>query len=361
MCYYKPNKPPCLCNTHYLAYPCHRAQFLPSQNPQNPSPYVKVCGLITVLPEIRPRACFHCEALFAKFVRENRKTQKSAGLVMSKRNSSPISSTKSPANGQTQTQQQQQQQRRRRQRQQSQAQQQQSKTNQEKGVASIIQEQKQANKDQRNDRQTENTERCERQRMHQDTDIDNNCCKEQWPVRESQPSPSVPTVSAANCQDNPQHGSNNVRSESPVRDEVQTALQEQQQPQPQPQPSNPSVSEHCQSMPSDSIPPNLQPRLPSSLSVNASGVKPDGVTDPEANLCLTSSAATMEPHNPLHGNEPNWILTDTSDAAADPRVLQFPLFSEDPNLQFETLEDYIGVPRVDSTDSQLRNSIDHKR
>ncbi|KAL1978429.1 hypothetical protein VTN31DRAFT_1288 [Thermomyces dupontii] len=369
MCYYKPNRPPCLCNTHYLAYPCHRAQFLPSQNPRNPSPFVKVCGLITVLPEIRPRACFQCEALFAEFVRQKRKNQDSVGAILNQGNSSTTTAARSSATKQTETKQQvegesssaddvlrkrtqQQQQQRRprqsRQRPQSQAQKPRSRMGQE---TEYTPEKKQASHDPaRSDGQTKTFEGQEQQRIEKSTGISSIGLNGQSPVRASPPSSPHPlAASTTNDQENVQHhrSNNDVRVEnapSPVRDEVQPALQkeQQQEQQQQQQRIDLSVSDQSRFMPADSI---------SSGFLAPPAVNPYDVVGSDASVCPAPSAATVRQENPRQGNEFNWILTDTSDAAADLAAMQLTFSSENVHLP-ETLEDYIGITRHDSDDAR---------
>lgn len=67
MCFYKANKPPCVCKTRYLARPCWRATFYRSNN-SNPNPIVRVCGVVETATDVPPCACHECESHIAKLV-----------------------------------------------------------------------------------------------------------------------------------------------------------------------------------------------------------------------------------------------------------------------------------------------------
>ncbi|KAL1971267.1 hypothetical protein VTN77DRAFT_219 [Rasamsonia byssochlamydoides] len=64
MCFYKENKPPCICKIRYLARPCWRATFYRSCN-SNPNPIVQVCGVVETARDVPPRSCHDCESLAA--------------------------------------------------------------------------------------------------------------------------------------------------------------------------------------------------------------------------------------------------------------------------------------------------------
>ncbi|KKA23591.1 hypothetical protein T310_2373 [Rasamsonia emersonii CBS 393.64] len=53
MCFYKANKPPCVCKTRYLARHCWRATFYRSYN-SNPNPIVQVCGVVETATDVPP-------------------------------------------------------------------------------------------------------------------------------------------------------------------------------------------------------------------------------------------------------------------------------------------------------------------
>jgi hypothetical protein len=82
MCYYKANKPPCICKMQYLVRPCWRATFYQSWN-ENSNPIIQPCGVVETARDVPPRSCFQCESLVA--LKKARTAAKATKPVPSKR------------------------------------------------------------------------------------------------------------------------------------------------------------------------------------------------------------------------------------------------------------------------------------